>query len=62
METGEPFIILNDKGDEFSPLYNQWNIAGSESQEVLWEKRTNTPPTDIADGWVGVPSCAVFYS
>jgi len=29
METVEVFINLNDKGDEFSTVYNQLNLAGS---------------------------------
>jgi hypothetical protein len=30
METGEAFTNLNDKDDEFSHVYNQWNFAGSD--------------------------------
>jgi hypothetical protein len=29
MELGELLMILNHKGDELSPIYNQWTVAGS---------------------------------
>jgi hypothetical protein len=39
METGEAFTNLNDKGDEFSPVCNQWNVAGSDRSRRPFDEK-----------------------
>jgi hypothetical protein len=63
METSGDFINLDDKGDEFSLVYNQLIETGSgSSREAHSWKKTDTDFTNIADGLMGLPSCAVFVS
>jgi len=44
MGTGKAFLYLDEKDDEFSPVFNQWNVAGSinEGGPMMRENR-NSP-------------------